>query len=226
VYLDARGLSHQVPADTYSHYDQSLRDAAQLTREHSDYRVTLDNSDKTFSQPGDAPDVALYIGWYRLRAYEDAFAFNPGAIGYHMASAEAVSVHDPRERGWCKNALERGITATLGSVGEPYLDAFPEPAEFMKLVLSGKYALAETYAVTSRYLSWRMVLFGDPLYNPMRGRSRMLPKSTDKFPTPPSDRPMTDPLVESRRVKRERESRIAQLVQLLQEAEAATTSAR
>lgn len=54
-----------------------------------------------------------------------------------MASAEAVTVHDRNERGWRKNALERGIAATLGSVGEPYLDAFPEPARFTALLLTG-----------------------------------------------------------------------------------------
>jgi len=43
--------------------------------------------------------VALYVGWYRLRHYEDAFAFNLGAIGYHIASGEAVSIHNPQEKG-------------------------------------------------------------------------------------------------------------------------------
>ncbi|NJN71166.1 MAG: TIGR03790 family protein [Nitrospira sp.] len=221
IYLDARGLPLKNPIDAYSHYDQSLRDAADLIRQHSDYRVVLENTDKRFSRPGQAPDVALYIGWYRLRAYEDAFTFNPGAIGYHMASAEAISVHDRRERGWCKNALDRGITSTLGSVGEPYLDAFPEPAEFVKLLLTGKYSLVETYYLNSRYLSWRMVLFGDPLYNPMRGRGSDTLESKDQLPIAPSERPMGEPIGHVRRLKQERESRMAQLVQVLQKAEVA-----
>ena len=112
--------------------------------------------------------MALYVGWYRLRQYEDAFTFRPGAIGYHMASAEAVSIHSASEPGWCKNALERGITATLGSIGEPYLDTFPEPIEFAALLMTGQYSLVETYYLTSRWVSWRMVLFGDPLYNPWK----------------------------------------------------------
>jgi uncharacterized protein (TIGR03790 family) len=219
VYLDARGLKPKNDTDSYGLYDQSLRNAADLVKQQSKYRVVLDDTEKTFATPGEAPDVALYVGWYRLRAYEDAFTFKPGAIGYHMASAEAVSVRDRSERGWCKNALERGITATLGSVGEPYLDAFPEPAEFVKLVLTGKYSLVESYYLTSRYVSWRMVLFGDPLYNPFRSRSMVLPPSSTSLPIAPSDRPLSDTGVQLTRLRRVQEERRAKLVDILLEAE-------
>jgi uncharacterized protein (TIGR03790 family) len=218
VYFDARGLNAK-GADTYALYDQSLRDAAEVIRKQSSFRVVLDNADATLSQPGAAPDVAIYIGWYRLRSYEDAFTFKPGAIGYHMASAEAVTVHDPAERGWCKNALERGITATLGSVGEPYLDAFPEPARFTALLLTGKYSLAEVYYLTSRYVSWRMVLFGDPLYNPMRGRSPTTANHSIRFPTSPSERLLGNPPARLELNRQEQQERMAKLAALLREAE-------
>ena len=52
-----------------------------------------------------------------------------------------------RKPGWCKNALERGITVTLGPTGEPYVDAFPLPNEFFALLLTGRYTLAEAYAL-------------------------------------------------------------------------------
>jgi len=219
VYFDARGLKAKDDADTYGVYDQSLRDAAEVAKQRSEYRVVLDNVEATLSRPGAAPDVALYIGWYRLRSYEDAFTFKPGAIGYHMASAEAITVHDRGERGWCKNALERGITATLGSVGEPYLDAFPEPALFTTLLLTGKYSLAEVYYLTSRYVSWRMVLFGDPLYNPMRGRSRPTADSAISLPAPPSERPLGDPPARLAQKHREQQDRKDRLVKLLLDAE-------
>lgn len=188
IYFDARGLQSKNATDAYGVYDQSLRAAAALAKDHSPYPVILDDVEPTMSA---IPDVALYIGWYRLRAYDDVFSFKPGAIGYHMASAEAVTVHDRGERGWCKNALERGIAATLGSVGEPYLDAFPEPARFTTLLLTGKYSLVEVYYLTSRYISWRMVLFGDPLYNPMKERSSR--SFSAPLPIPPSDRRLSDP---------------------------------
>lgn len=170
VYIDARGLKSGRPLG-YGYYDQSLRDFAQKARSITSYEVVLDNTKRRFSQPGDAPKVGLYVGWYKLRSYEDAFTFNPGAIGYHIASGEAVSIHNPIEQGWCKNALERGIAVTLGPIGEPYIDAFPLPTEFFGLMLSGRYSLVEAYYLSIRYLSWRMVLFGDPLYNPWRDRA-------------------------------------------------------
>ena len=198
VYLDARGLSVKDPSDTYGRYDQSLRDLNSFLTQHTTYRSKLENTETRFHDPGEAPDVALYVGWYRLRQYEDAFTFQPGAIGYHMASAEAVSLHRASEPGWCKNALERGITATLGSVGEPYLDAFPEPLEFVALLMTGQYSLVEAYYLTSRWISWRMVLVGDPLYNPWRTTPAAKRSSLTMFPLAPiapSDQSFDDPLL-------------------------------
>jgi len=219
MYFDARGLKAKDATDTYGIYDQSLRDATEVVKQQSSYNVLLDDAEATLSRPGSAPDVALYIGWYKLRSYEDAFTFKPGAIGYHMASAEAITVHDRSERGWCKNALEHGITATLGSVGEPYLDAFPEPARFTTLLLTGKYSLAEAYYLTSRYISWRMVLFGDPLYNPMRGRSRPTAHYPIPLPLPPSERPLGNPPDSLAQKHRGQKDRMATLVKLLLDAE-------
>jgi uncharacterized protein (TIGR03790 family) len=198
IYFDARGLQPDGPTDTYGVYDHSLREAATLAKELSSYDVVLDLAERTMAS---MPNVALYVGWYRLRSYEDVFTFKPGAIGYHMASAEAVTIHDPNERGWCKNALDRGITATLGSVGEPYLDSFPEPARFTRLLLSGKYPLVEVYYLTSRYVSWRMVLFGDPLYKPIVAQPPSSPARSLRLPVAPSERPMGNPpaLLEQRR---------------------------
>jgi len=165
VYVDARGMKKGSPL-SYGFYDADMQNFAHTFRKVAQYPLTLENTEKRFTSPGQAPNVAMYVGWYRLRHYEDAFTFNPGAIGYHIASGEAVSIHNPKELGWCKNALERGITVTLGPVGEPYLDAFPLPTEFFGLLYSGKYSLVEAYYLSTRYLSWKMVLFGDPLYRP------------------------------------------------------------
>lgn len=219
MYFDTRGLKPKDATDAYGIYDQSLRDAAEVVKHRSLYNVVLDNAEATLSRPGSAPDVALYIGWYKLRAYENAFTFKPGAIGYHMASAETLSVHDPGETGWCKNALERGITATLGSVGEPYLDAFPEPARFTQLLLTGKYSLIEVYYMTSRYVSWRMALFGDPLYNPLRGRSRPAANSALSLPASPSERPFGAPPARLAQKHRKQKDQMAALVKLLLDAE-------
>ena len=199
AYIDSRGMKTG-PVLSYGYYDADMQDFAQKLKQDSDFKVVWENTEKRFDRPGQAPDVALYVGWYRLRAYEDAFSFNSGALGYHIASGEAVSIHNPRERGWCKNALERGITVTLGPVGEPYLDAFPLPQEFYGLLFSGKYSLVEAFYLSKRYLSWKMVLFADPLYRPWQqdaSRERVLAKKlleSQVWPTPPGQNRWSSPL--------------------------------
>ena len=226
VYVDAQGLNAGGPPLEYGYYDQSLRDLASLFRRQTSYEVILDNAERRFSLPGEAPDVAVYVGWYKLRSYEDAFTFVPGAIGYHIASAEAISIHNPAELGWCKNALERGITVTLGSTDEPYLDSFPVPDEFFALFLTGRYSLVEVYTMTSRYMSWRMILFGDPLYNPWRGthyirelrgilRSGSIEQSD--LPLSPSDLTPKDPLKAREGARQAREDLSAGITRFLKQ---------
>ena len=55
-----------------------------------------------------------------------------------------------------------------GPVSEPYLEAFPVPEVFFGLLVEGRLTLAECYALSVPYLSWQMVLIGDPLYRPFR----------------------------------------------------------
>jgi uncharacterized protein (TIGR03790 family) len=192
VYVDARGIEPDGTVN-YGYYDQSLRNLAALFRDTKSYEVVLDNAERRFSQRGEAPNVAVYVGWYRLRWYEDAFTFNRGAIGYHIASAEAVSVRDPKETGWCKNAIEHGIAATIGSTDEPFVDAFPLPNEFFALLLTGRYTLVEAYTMTTRWASWRMVLFGDPLYNPWKNRGLVGEDNTVMKTIRPTSAPGTSP---------------------------------
>ncbi len=168
VYLDARGLAtleDQVQRGAYPDYDQSLLQAAEALRKYSSLEVVLDKRQDLF-QPGDCPDAALYCGWYSLAQYIDAFEWNRGAVGYHMASAEATKLRDPESEVWCKRMLEDGVCATLGPVAEPYIAAFPRPSEFFPLLASGKFTLAEVYWRTVPFASWQMILIGDPLYNP------------------------------------------------------------
>jgi uncharacterized protein (TIGR03790 family) len=226
VYIDTRGIHAPPTLLSTAAYDQNMRELAGLFRRVTSYPVVLEETERTF-QAGEAPNVAVYVGWYRLRAYEDAFTFNPGALGYHIASGEAVSVHDPHERGWCKNALERGITATLGPNKEPYLDAFPLPGEFFGLLLTGKYSLAEAYYLTTRYVSWRMILFGDPLYNPWRGKNLAtveqitlqpaLGKTIVELPIGPAERPFPDPLQAMQQWQQRQHDLLAQVDVLLHE---------
>jgi len=170
VYIDARGLSHdldQAKRGSYGEYDQSLRDLAKRLEEHTDLEVVVNDDDKLF-QPGECPDAALYCGWYSLAKYVDAFDWHAGAVGYHIASSEATKLRQPGAKVWCNAMLEDGVSATLGPVAEPYLAAFPRPDDFFPLLLTGRYTLVETYYHTKPFNSWQMVLVGDPLYNPFK----------------------------------------------------------
>ncbi len=175
-YLDARGLTGK---DAYSEFDENIRETARILQKGS-MPVVLDNRPELFGT-GEAPSAALYCGWYSLGEYRDAFEWSKGAVGYHVASAEAKSLHDPKHSYWVKSMLGRGVIASLGPVTEPYLTAFPLPSLFFQLLMSGQYSLAEVFAMSNPFLSWQMVLVGDPLYNPFKQK----PAYSLKDPPPP-----------------------------------------
>jgi uncharacterized protein (TIGR03790 family) len=162
VYVDARGLTSK---DAMVEFDQNLIRFAQGLAKSTQLAVKYDQQEAVFSR-GSCPEAMLYCGWYSLRKYVNAFDFVRGAVAYHVASFEAVSLKNPSETGWCKSLLEDGVAATVGPVAEPYLQSFPQPTEFFGLLLTGQYTLAECYAYTNPFNSWMMMLLGDPLYRP------------------------------------------------------------
>lgn len=169
LYLDARGLHTQ---DGYGAFDADLRKAADWLKQHSTIDVVLDDNPALLLAK-DAPDCALYCGWYSLHAYQDSAQWLPGAVGYHVASLEMMSLHDPHETGWVVNLLNRGFCGTLGATEEPYLNAFPKPSLFFPLLLSGEFTQGEVWEVTAPCLSWRIGYVGDPLYNPYKAHPRV-----------------------------------------------------
>jgi uncharacterized protein (TIGR03790 family) len=163
AYFDSRGI---VKNDSYGQYDYSLRDLASFTKSETNIPVIQDQNAKLF-QAGDCPETALYCGWYSLREYVDAFDFVDGAVGFHIASFEAVNLRDPNSNQWVPAMLMDGITATLGPVTEPYLQAFPDPKAFFTELYDGK-CLVEAYYATNPFNSWQLLLIGDPLYKPFK----------------------------------------------------------
>ncbi len=164
VVLDARG---KPVSDPYGFYDQTLRNLANLLNAHTSLKVTLDDAEPLMP-PHSQKDVALYCGWYSLRHYVPCCAFNAGAVGFHVASFELMSLHNPAETGWVRGLLSSGVVATLGPVAEPYLQSFPRADEFFPLLLTGKLPLADVYWQTTPWVSWMQTCIGDPLYNPYR----------------------------------------------------------
>jgi uncharacterized protein (TIGR03790 family) len=170
VVLDGRGLAprgESIKSGGYAWYDQSISRLAELVRTKTKLPLLYDES-PTVLAAGSAKDVALYCGWYSVRNYVPACQFNPGAVGFHIASFEMVSLRNPQEKGWVRGLLNDGVAATLGPVHEPFLAAFPLADDFFPLLLTGKLTLAEVYWKSAPTASWMMSMIGDPLYVPYK----------------------------------------------------------
>ena len=184
AYLDARWPEAKADRlNGYAYYDRSIHEAARLIKKSRLLPAVLDEKEELF-EPGRCPNAALYCGWYSLGNYVDAFRWATGAVGYHIASRECETLRKAASTVWCKVMLEKGVAATLGPVREPYVQAFPPPELFFGLLLDGRYTLAECFALSSPFLSWQMVLIGDPLYRPFKIKAKA---------------PILDPFVQSGR---------------------------
>ena len=166
AFFDARwpdpGLKK---VNSYGWYDRAIHRAAALVRQSGRLEQVVVDEEEALFQPGVRRHAALYCGWYSLAAYVDAFAWQQGAVGYHIASSECSTLKKEGSQVWCKKMIEKGVAATIGPVGEPYVNAFPPPDLFFAFLTGGKN-LVESYYFSLPHLSWKMVLIGDPLYTP------------------------------------------------------------
>lgn len=168
--FDSRGMSATQPKPAERGlvgYDEAIRVTANLVRDHTSLQLVLDDKPEVLP-PNSVDGVALYCGWYSVHQYVPACKFNPGAIGFHLASYEMRTLHDAADSGWVVGLLRDGVAATVGPVDEPYLQTFPRPDDFFPLLLSGKLTLAEVYWRTTPAASWMVSLIGDPLYTPYK----------------------------------------------------------
>jgi uncharacterized protein (TIGR03790 family) len=188
VYVDARGIGYDPKKDPgygYGGYDESMREMAKLLKDKGRMDVVLDDKPEVFAA-GACPECALYCGWYSLARFVDSCGFVKGAVAWHLASSEAVSLRGKNSTLWCANILKQGACATLGPVGEPYTVGFPKPAEFFGFLATGEYTLVECYARTLHLTSWMTTLIGDPLYNPYKASPRL--KMSQVEPSPKGGR--------------------------------------
>jgi len=156
--------------------DWDIHQAAEFAR-RAGFTVVEDDTRAEF---GTAPaplrcdGAALYAGWYSLGHYNDAFTWNPGAIGFHLDSASATN---PRGGGnWSASAVLRGITVTSGSVAEPYLEGLPHPDQVFRYLFQGAN-VGDAFLRSTRWLKWMILNIGDPLYCPF-------PKGVAPFNSP------------------------------------------
>jgi hypothetical protein len=126
-------------------------------------------------------DCAVYFGWYEGQRngfmLDPGFRFRPGAVAVHLHSFSAQSLRDP-EAFWAAPLVDRGATATLGNVWEPYLQMSHHFDIFNSALLQG-YTLAEAAGMSIPVLSWMNITVGDPLYRPFVSR-RVLNSETIK----------------------------------------------
>ncbi len=165
VVLDARG---KLPTDAYGQYDQSIRNVYELIHTRTTLKATLDDQEQLIPIHSIKDPIAIYCGWYSLRNYFPPGPFAPGAVGFHVASFEMVSLRARGEHGWVHGLLSDGVDATVGPVAEPYLHSFPRADEFFPLLLTGKLTLAEVYWLTNPLVSWMQACIADPLYTPFK----------------------------------------------------------
>ncbi len=164
AYFDARWKYPASPVKgSYALYDQSIHNTARNFEKEKIMPVVLEDSSRLF-RPGECKKAAIYCGWYQLARYIDSFEWVKGSVGFHIASSECSTLKNPDSQVWCKKMIEKGVAATVGPVGEPYVESFPIPEIFFGLLADGYLTLAEAYLASVPYLSWKMVLVGDPLY--------------------------------------------------------------
>lgn len=182
VVIDSRGIPRikDGRVDGYGEYDETLRRLSEIVRTQTTLKQVFDTHADVLAA-NTVQDVAIYCGWYSLRHYVPACSFVPGAVGYHIASLELVTLHQEKGSGWVRGLLEDGIAATMGAVAEPYLVAFPPADEFFPLLFTGKLTLAEVYWKTQLTSSWMISMIGDPLYTPYKNHPAL---KVDDLPEP------------------------------------------
>ncbi|MCG8686129.1 MAG: TIGR03790 family protein, partial [Desulfobacterales bacterium] len=108
AYFDARWKEPKSKKTSgYGIYDGSIHKAAKIVSEKTDLNVVVDDTKKLF-QEGQSPNAALYCGWYSLAKYVDAFDWQKGAVGFHIASSECTTLKREKSRVWCKKMLDKG----------------------------------------------------------------------------------------------------------------------
>jgi uncharacterized protein (TIGR03790 family) len=168
AYVDLRGLTNTA----YLMGERGLAGASELLRQ-AGFETVVDRQAATFPTAFPMSHIAFYAGWYdgtvsgplARRQVE----FMPGAFGYHLHSFSAQVLRS-RDRGWAGPLVDRGVTATVGYVEEPYLQTTLDLPAFMACWVHRGWTFGEAVYAALPVLSWQATVVGDPLYRPF-GRS-------------------------------------------------------
>mgnify|MGYP001163270807 FL=1 len=132
------------------------------------FETDVDKARATFGKQARFDAPVLYFGWYTSHLNgpfaEPGFRFPPGAIALHIHSYSASTLRSPT-RGWAGPFVARGVTATFGNVGEPYLQFTHQPHLLLRALARGD-TLGVAALRSINALSWKAIVLGDPLYRP------------------------------------------------------------
>lgn len=147
--------------------DDWIRGAAEMCRQLG-FQTHLDEAPGTIPAGFPMSQIAFYAGWYAPDA-TGPFAqadveFMPGAFAYHLHSHSAHMIRT--NTAWVGPFLIKGVTATMGTVHEPYLAGTPDVAVFASRFIYYRMTFGEAAWAAQPVLSWQTTVVGDPLYRP------------------------------------------------------------
>ena len=156
---------------SYASVEWDLLRTKEILEEHGFTVLYDENVAEIGTEP--APlrcDGALYYaGWYSFNQYNDVFSWAPGAVGFHFDSCSAC---DPRGGpNWAANGLSRGVVATMGAVGEPYVAGLMGYDQFFVGFFDG-LTFIEAASQATPVTDWMATFLGDPLYAPYAAWNR------------------------------------------------------
>ncbi|MEW6161131.1 MAG: TIGR03790 family protein, partial [Verrucomicrobiota bacterium] len=170
AYFDARGLTNS----NYKAGDDWIKGAAGIARRLG-FETVLDESPSTFSAGFPMSHIAFYAGWYDGHVSgpftRPTVEFMPGAFAYHLHSFSANTIRSA-SRNWVGPLLDKGATATMGCVDEPYLEGTPDIAAFFGRFIFFGFSFGEAAYASQSVLSWQTTIIGDPLYRPFSKKAR------------------------------------------------------
>lgn len=164
AYFDLRSITNA----GYKLGDDWIRASMEVARA-TGYESVVDERPETFTPGFPLSHVAFYAGWYDAQVSGPWAAreveFMPGAFAYHLHSFSAAHLRTTYEN-WVGPFLDRGVTATMGCVDEPYLEGTPNlPVFFSRFIMLG-FSFGEAALAAQDSLSWQTTVIGDPLYRP------------------------------------------------------------
>ena len=142
-----------------------MRGASNVVRNIGLETVT-DEKPETFSAGFPLSQVAFYAGWYDWNVSgpftQPKVEFMPGAFAYHLHSFSAETIRSTTEH-WVGPLLNKGATATMGCVDEPYLGATPDIAVFLSRFIHHEFTFSEAACIAELVVVAKYCCPGDPL---------------------------------------------------------------